>query len=104
MRCTVRGIRQIRRGPAAEAPRTCVEGRKRVLECGAREVGPHLLAEDELRVGGLPEQVVRQALLAAGADDQVRVVQIGRVEAAAEVLLVASLKASGGVEDLRASA
>ena len=35
----------------------------------------------ELRVGALPQQEVREPLLAAGADDQLGVVHVGRVEA-----------------------
>src|SRR5205085_6964760 len=38
---------------------------QRGLEGGAVEVGPELLAEDQLRVGALPEQVVGDPLLAA---------------------------------------
>src|ERR1700679_1385346 len=93
------GHRIVRRS-AAEAPRADAELRDRLLERRAREVGPHLVTEHELRVGGLPEQVVRQALLAAGADDQVWIVQVRRVEAAAELVLRAPPKAPGGIEDL----
>ena len=70
----------------------------------APEVGPELVAEDELRVGALPEQEVRDPLLAAGPDQQVGIVHLGRVEAAAEVLLGAALEASRGVDDLRPAA
>ena len=57
------------------------------------EVRPQLLAEDELRVGALPEQEVRDPLLAAGADQEVGLVHLGRVEVAAELLLAAPLEA-----------
>src|SRR4051794_39084066 len=60
---------------------------QRRLERRAREVGPQLVAEDELRVRRLPEQVVRHPLLAARADDEVRVVHLGRVQERPEVLL-----------------
>ena len=43
---------------------------ERPLQLVAVEVRPQPVGEVELRVGGLPEQEVRQALLAAGADDE----------------------------------
>ncbi len=81
------GARRAHRPPKRRrrSPYSC----KRLLERLPREIGPQLVAEDELRVGGLPEQVVREAPLAGGADDQVRVVHLGRVEELPEVLLVA---------------
>ena len=49
----------------------------------AREKSGHSTSvKHELRVGGLPHQVVREPLLAARADDQVGVVHLGRVEVA----------------------
>ena len=44
------------------------------------EVRPQHLGRVELGVGGLPDQEVRQALLAAGPDDEVGVGQAGGVE------------------------
>ena len=38
--------------------------------------------EDQVAIGRLPEQEIRQALLAAGADDQVGIGNVGRVEEA----------------------
>src|SRR3954471_21630894 len=38
-----------------------------------REGGPHAFGEDQLGVGALPEQEVREPLLAAGADQEVDV-------------------------------
>src|SRR6202020_1552637 len=70
-----------------EAPAAAGELGERLFERIAREVRPELVAEDELCVGRLPQQVVRQALLSARADDQVRVVHLGRVQAGAEILL-----------------
>ena len=58
---------------------------QRRLERLAREVRPQLVGEDELRVGALPQQVVAQPLLAARADDEVRVVHLRRVEQPPEV-------------------
>ena len=78
------------------------ELREGLLEHLAGEVGPELLAEDKLGVGGLPEQVVGEAPLAARADDQVGVVHLRRVEAAAELLFGLRPEALGGVENLRA--
>ena len=52
------------------------------------EVRPEGVAGVELGVGGLPDEEVREALLAAGADDEVRVGQAGRVERAADRRLV----------------
>src|SRR5271165_4483356 len=62
--------------------------RERLLERLAREVRPQLLAEHQLRVRGLPQQVVGQAPLAARADDQVGVVHLRRVQACAELLFI----------------
>src|SRR5580692_3606455 len=99
--CSASGFAGRSRGcPAAKAPRTGGEVRERVREGRAGEVGPHLLAEHELRVGRLPEEIIGQTLLTACADDHVWIVQVGRVEAAAEVLLGAPLKASRSIEDL----
>ena len=48
------------------------------------EVGPEGLGDVEFGVGRLPQQEVAQAVLAAGADQQVRVGHIGGIEAAGE--------------------
>src|ERR1700722_14073296 len=92
------------RSSRAEAPAAAGELGKRLLERLAREVRPQLVAEDELGVRRLPQQVVRQALLAARADDQVGVVHLGRVQARTEVLLGAAVEAPRGVDDLGAPA
>src|SRR5437870_7839306 len=55
---------------AALAPAELRDGR---LEVGAGEVGPHPLAEDDLRIGDLPEQAIAQPPFAAAADEQVHV-------------------------------
>ena len=56
-------------------------------ESGAVEIGPEARKEDEFGIGRLPEQEIRQALLAARADDQVRIRNAGRVERRADRLL-----------------
>src|SRR3954469_2828199 len=88
----------------SEAPGAGRELVERLLERLARVVGPQLVAEDELRVGRLPEQEVGHALLAAGPHDDVRVVHLGRVEERAQRLLPAAGVALRGVDDLRAPA
>src|SRR6476619_2021101 len=52
------------------------------------EVRPELVGEDELRVGELPQQEVRDAQLAARADEQIRVGKRRRVEVRGEHVLV----------------
>ena len=51
------------------------------------EVGPQPVAEVQLGVGALPEQEVADAQLPGGADQQLRVVHLGCVEVAAEVVV-----------------
>src|SRR4051794_32050129 len=77
---------------------------ERRLERLAREVRPQLVAEHELRVGDLPEQVVRDAQLAARADQEVGIVHVGRVQVAAELFLRLSREGSRRVHDLRPAA
>src|SRR3954454_14106120 len=81
----------------APARRVLLERR---LEGLAREVRPQLVAEHELRVRALPQQVVARALLPRGPDDQVGIVHLGRVEELAELVLTAALVADRSVEDL----
>src|SRR6266480_2240021 len=59
---------------ALSRPEAAAPGREllqRLRERLAREVRPELVAEDELRVGDLPQEVVRDALLAAGSNQEV---------------------------------
>ena len=77
---------------------------RRLLERLAGEVRPQLVAKHQLGVGALPEQVVRDALLAARADDQVRVVHVGGVQVGAKFVIGVSGKGSSGVDDLRPAA
>src|SRR3954453_7260507 len=86
--------------PRPEAPLALLVLAQACLEGLAAEVGPELVAEDELRVRALPEQVVGDPLLAAGPDQQVGVVHLGRVEVLLKLLLPASLVGRGGIEDL----
>ena len=78
---------------------------ERLLEGLAREVGPELVAEDELRVGALPEQVVRDALLAArcGSAGPGRASRARRA-ARRNSSSVPPRKRAGRVEDLRPAA
>src|SRR4051812_22990427 len=95
------------RSPPTSAPPEAPDARlirgQRLLEVGAREVRPQDLGEVELAVGRLPHQEVRDPLLAAGADHQIRIMHLRRVEQLAERLLATARVALGGVEDLRAT-
>ena len=51
------------------------------------EVGPEGVVEDELGVGRLPEQEVRDPLLARGPDHEVGICELGRVEMRSHCLL-----------------
>src|SRR5207248_4185225 len=82
MPCGVPGSLAISgRSSPAESPPARGELGERLLERLAGEIWPQLVAEDQLRVGRLPQPVVGQAALAARADDQVRGVHLGRVQA-----------------------
>ena len=87
--------RSATRGPAAhQRPpnrrRRCGVLRQRGLERRAVEVRPQLVDEDQLGVRRLPHEVVAEPPLAARADDEVRVVHLGRVEQLPERLLAAA--------------
>src|SRR3954447_9680790 len=77
----------LRRLAATEPPLARRVLGQRGLEGLAGEVRPQLVGEDQLGVGGLPHQVVGEPPLAAGADDEVGVVHLGRVEELGEVVL-----------------
>src|SRR5204862_1307412 len=66
----------------------------------AIEVGPERVGEVELGIGRLPEQEVRETLLSARANHEIRVVHVGRVEPASELLLPTACVLAGGVEHL----
>ena len=85
------------------------------FERRAVEIGPIDRHENELAVGGLPKQEIGEPLLAAGANDQVGIGNVGRVQMAAEKLRrnvfggEPSLRdfdcdAAGGARDLLAGA
>ena len=57
---------------AAEAPLAAAVRSDRLVERRGVEVGPQRLGEVELAIGELPQQEVADALLAAGADEQIR--------------------------------
>src|SRR5207253_4164841 len=89
--------------PAEAAPAAGV-----VVEGGAElplaEIGPERVDEDELGVGELPQEEVRDPQLAGGTDQKVGVRHVGRVEIGRERFLV-HLAAAGdgsvrGVDDL----
>ena len=63
---------------AASAARVLVDGGAEPL---LAEVGPERVVEHELGVGRLPEQEVRDPLLARGADHEVGIGELGSVEA-----------------------
>ena len=56
---------------------------ERRLELGVVEVGPQRVAEIELGVGQVPQQEIADALLAAGADEEVRIRHVGELQLAA---------------------
>jgi hypothetical protein len=58
---------------AAEAALAAAEARERLGEVRRSEVGPHALGEVQLGLSALPQQKIGEALLAAGADDEVDV-------------------------------
>src|SRR5438105_2501992 len=68
----LRGLRDLLRR-LAEAPLARRVVGKRGVERGGVEIGPELLAEIQLRIRRLPQQEIGDALLAAGADDEVGV-------------------------------
>src|SRR4029077_10035620 len=97
-------LRRSRSSAPPEAPPALGELAQRPLERLAVEVRPQLLREHQLRIGTLPEQIVGDPLLAAGSDQEVGIVHIGRVEVATELLLGVPLEVSRRVDDLRPAA
>ncbi len=59
--------------PRTIAPLATGEFRQRRRELGGVEIGPEHIQEDQLGIGALPEEEIRQALLSARADQQIRV-------------------------------
>jgi hypothetical protein len=73
---------------AAEAALALLVVLDGLQQVDAAEVGPEAVGDEDLRVGDLPQQEVRDALLARGADDQVGVGHVPRVEVVGDVVLV----------------
>ena len=61
--------------PYPETPVSALEGDQCLEVVGLSEVGPQRVREEELRVRRLPQQEVAQPQLAAGSDEQVRVIR-----------------------------
>src|SRR5688572_25549906 len=72
---------------AAEAALALAVGLDREVERRGVEIRPERLGEVELRVRELPEEEVADALLPAGADEQVRLGRIAHREVPGEVFL-----------------
>src|SRR5690349_3065139 len=73
-----------RRSATAETAPSPRVGGQRLVQVALAEVGPEAVDEDELGVGELPEQEVRHAELARGADHEVRVGHVRRVQVGRE--------------------
>src|SRR5262245_55713310 len=76
-------LRQIVSSDRTRAAEATITGRVRqagLPEMPAVEIGPGRVDEHQLGIGRLPQQEVRSALLARGADEQVDVGQSGLVE------------------------
>src|SRR5215475_442572 len=83
-----RGVYDGIRHRAAEPPVPCGVYLARVPQVAAVEVGPERVEEHQFRVGGLPEQEVRQALLAGRPDEQIHIRNTGFVQVAGEKAFV----------------
>ncbi len=59
---------------------------ERVEQLLAAEIGPQRVDEQKLGIGGLPEQEIAEAVLAAGADQEVRLRQAAGEQAGSEKL------------------
>src|SRR5207237_1087131 len=73
---------------AAEAPAPPRVRDQRLAQLPLAEVRPERVDEDELRIGELPEQEVRDPQLAGGADQQIRIRELGRVQVRGDRVLV----------------
>src|ERR1035441_5650958 len=74
------------RDQAAEPALALLVFADRRLERGAVEIGPIGRHEHQFAIGRLPEQKIRQPLLAAGADDEIGIGDIPRVKKRADGL------------------
>jgi hypothetical protein len=84
----------------AEAALALTELIEAAVQLVAAEVGPHDVDEDELGVGQLPQHEVRDALLAAGADEQIEGRQLGGRQVAAEAVGVDRARIEGARGDV----
>ena len=96
-----------RRSSTAEAPAAVRVLGERSPELALSEVGPEGVDEDELGVGELPEEEVRDAELAGRPDEEIGLGHLGRVEARRDRVLVDVARvdsfldeAPGGLDDL----
>src|SRR4029077_17609125 len=85
--------------PTAESSTAARIIRKRGPQVTGVEVGPELVREDKLRVRELPEQEVRDALLTAGADQQVGIRQLRRVQVGRKDVLVDLCRVDAALDD-----
>src|ERR1051325_3488577 len=72
---------------ASEPPLPAAIPHERLVERLGVEVGPQPLGEEQLRIRKLPEQEIADALLAAGADEQIRLGRISHREIRRKMLL-----------------
>ena len=105
LRADARRSRSAReRSAGAKTPPPGLELAQRRDELLLVEVRPEHIREVQLGVGGLPQQVVREPVLAAGADHQIGVGHVGRVEQRRELFFGLAVEAPRGVEQLGAAA
>src|SRR4051812_26538777 len=69
---------------AAKAAIPTLELAHGVVHVLAREVGPQRVGEDQLAVGQLPQEEIRDPVLARCSDDEVRIWHLGVIEALAD--------------------
>src|SRR5262245_5701859 len=83
--------RETKGGSATSAPAEAAAAAGVLVDRGAQvlgaEVRPQRVDEDELGVGELPEQEIRDPQLARGPDQEIGIGQVGRVEAIGDRLL-----------------
>src|SRR5687768_359960 len=83
---------------AAIAPRPTEIFLNRRIEIVLVEIRPLALEEDELGIGALPEQEVRDALLAAGADQQIGIRHVRGQQETRESLFVELIRPQRAVD------
>src|SRR2546429_9842158 len=84
----------------AEAPVAPLVVEDRFEQLAPRDVRPQERRDVQLRVGELPQQKVRQATLARGADEEVGITARRRIEPLPDRLFVDLLEAPRPLEDL----